>query len=176
MGTVELLEELRASWGRRSEAVRTLLTQGGLTSAEIDAHLTFRVTRAVPVVELPTVAGTARPLSPMLRARYAWASTIRDLCDHFLSAAAVGTTHAKPAFRRVFASQADNWADSVPATVAPERITLISVRSLPDGDVVYAVWGDRDEPAIVQYSGQSEAWFDTFDEYLRHLLASPAEG
>lgn len=168
-----LLDELVRSYPDRAQEVRRLLAGSGLTDAEIARHLSAKVSRAAAATSsVPTlVDGVSRPMTAMLAQRFAFAGTVQDLV-RLLDLREMATVPGRAAFRRAFEAQSLHWAGSAAAVVPGERLSILSVRSLDDGDLAYLVWPERDgpEPAVWEYAGQSESRFDDLAAYLRHLL------
>ncbi|CAM3091348.1 hypothetical protein RHDE110596_16390 [Prescottella defluvii] len=149
----EALDALGHSFPERAVEVRRLLEQGGFTAEEAARSVRFGWGRPGGVPDgYPTFGGTARPLSPLLSARFRLAGTLNDLAWKFPTAARVGSVHRSRAVRDAYRAHAENWAGSAPMRLSADRLSIAAIISAEDGSVAYFVWSDAIEPEVLAYA------------------------
>lgn len=118
---------------------------------------------------VPTLDGAGRPVTPMLRARFAFAGRWKNAlqAQTWLSAADMGRVAKTRAWRTEVELRRENWPQSSVSKLPVARLSLFAVDT-DDGDATYLVWGTGDEPKVIEFSGGSETVHRDFQAYLQH--------
>jgi hypothetical protein len=169
------LQRLVDTYPMRATEVGAILLNSGLKPATIEQLLVLKLGRAANDLSDVAVfqAGTRRPLSPMLTARFSFAGAIHDLSGHMLSISDIDQILGKKRLKAVVDSHRQHWEGSAPATVPPDRLSVFSISNLDDDDLTYLVWANQrsHEPQLWSYSGQHESRYKNLETYLEYLCA-----
>ena len=176
--TMALLERWVTSAPQRAERVAQAFRDAGLDDSEIAHELRLRVSRPAATGDAVATFDPAvtRAPSPMLRARLAYAGTIRDGTVCWPDLAGMAKAVQRPGLRRTFASMAEHWEGSAPATVPAGRLSVFAYSPSEPDELTLLVWPDAaasvepaasEEPSVALYAGQSETRFATIVEFLR---------
>lgn len=168
-----IFEALRKSYPERAEEVKVILRSAGMTEKEIDASLKMKVGRpdAAPPSEYPMLDASFRPATPMLRARYSFASSIVDVAWRFPSMKDLTKLLASKKLKAVAASQRESWDGSAPDAFDESSISLFAYTNLDDGDVAWLVWNKGDEPEVWTYQGQRENKYKNIKEFISYIMS-----
>ncbi|MDA3804474.1 hypothetical protein [Clavibacter sp. CT19] len=171
---LDALAELKATFPRRARETKRLLLQSGMSEESIDAALTITTGQPSKEIfnELPILDGTWRPLTPMLRARYSFASSIRDMTWTFPSLKESRAIISRRTFSQAVAAHEGHWEGSAPAQFDRGRLSLCAFASLADGDLAYLVWGEEQEPEVWAYFGQSETRHESMLHFVECLCST----
>lgn len=116
--------------------------------------------------------GVYRPLSPMLRARFAFAASWEDafLTQSLLSLSEIEQFETNPELLELIGLRRENWSDLPPESVAPRDCAVFGY--CPYGvDETYLVWsGDAVEPAVWTYSSSTVHHFKNLENFLGYIV------
>jgi hypothetical protein len=140
-----------------------------LDDPDRDLGFTLRVAPPVEVKSLPTFdPRKKRPLSPMLRERFAFASS---LTVGFRTWLAPGEMAKAMADRRVLMTHRamrEHWEGSAPNLYPDDALTLFTHDPELPEDPTYLVWKDPDrEPEVWEYHSQDSTRFKSLKTFLR---------
>lgn len=117
-----------------------------------------------------------RPLTPMLRARFEYASEWRNAyAGHdWLSIQQMKDATKDGKLLDKVKSCAEMWSSSPPARFAMSQISLFGIY-FDQGEETYLVWPTTDgaEPHVVSYAGNYEREFNNLKDYLSFILHEP---
>jgi len=169
--TRRLLEAWVHTAPKRAERVRSILAESGLDPATIEEALAIKVSKPEAGVErIPTFdPAVSRPVSPMLRQRLAFASTITDGTERWLGVKAMRKALASKKTLRATRELKEHWEGSAPARLRPGQLGLFGISADLDGALTLLAWEGRSskEPKVVRYSGQRERVFKDLDAFLK---------
>ncbi|MEM7477843.1 MAG: hypothetical protein AAF483_22890 [Planctomycetota bacterium] len=169
--THNLLAKIRDNFERDAKLLNADLAEMGLEPEKYTQSLD----EPVRIKNLPTLEqGTRRLISPMLKERFAFCGRWRRFGEIWLSAEQMETVCRNRQFKRNFRIQKEEWENSAPAIIPPNRLTVYSVSSHDDGDYTYLVWPERQngEPQLWRYQSQSETQFKNLQEFLEWQAGS----
>lgn len=129
----------------------------------------------LPEIGIPTLAeGVYEPWTPMLRARFAYASSWRnaDAGVDWLSLQQMEQAATEANLIDLVNARIECWDGSPIRGVPFSRLSLFGL-DLDQGEEVYLLWPavSGEEPAIISYSGNFESTFADFGAYLQHLIS-----
>ena len=168
-GNVQLLlTGIVEGWPRHRRHLERSLRDAGI-SVEDEGSSDLTLNPAVPVKQLATFKrGVSRPLSPMLRERFKFASSIDRAGQVWLGAKEVATATKSLGIRRHHKSRREQWEGSAPMRFEDSDLSLFGVSPESPEDVVYLVWRPGvTEPELWNYHGMSERKFKNLESYLR---------
>jgi hypothetical protein len=142
--------------------------------ANAKGPLAQRMRPAEPLPKkVPTLEGSGRPLSPMLRARFMFGGRWKNavLGQTWLSAGDMANVKKTAPSRREVALRRESWPRSPVAKLPLEQLSLFAVDA-DEGDATYLVWGKGPEPKVVEYAGASETVHRDLATYLRARLGA----
>jgi hypothetical protein len=122
---------------------------------------------------VPTLDGGGRPLSPMLRARFAFAGRWQNaiLGQTWLSASEMARAPKTRDLVEEVALRRESWTRSLVSKLPLDRLSLFAV-DVDDGDATYLVWGKGAEPKVLELCGASEKAYKDFATYLAAHLGT----
>ena len=164
-----LLKQMVDGWPAYQKRLQRSFRAAGLPADEDDEDLELTVERAVPVKALATFKrGVSRPLSPMLRERFAFASTIVNSGQVWLAAKEVAKATRSRRIRGHHKARREHWEDSAPMRFEDSELSLFAMTPDAPEDVIYFVWKpEATEPELWDYHGMSERKFKDLEAFLR---------
>lgn len=156
-----------------SRVLHNLQRRCGAEASETDPlEPSFVAEPTERVSEIPTFnPDVSYPLTPMLQARFRFASRIEFCGDTWLSISEMPKWMKRKSVRKYHSSLRDHWTGSAPMLYPDDKLTLFGVTvDVPDS-LIYCVWGDG-EPAIWTYSGLDQRQFTNLQRYLEWCLES----
>jgi hypothetical protein len=146
----KLLDAIRADFPRRKAAVEALLKQ----RYDMDGTIDLTVSPPKTFRSLPTFDPTRRRRpSPMLKARFAYASTIHNGQDIWLGPAEMERWMKKREVRGYHKALRKNWENCAPMRFPDHDLTLFIVTEGVPDNLTYLVWSGGEEPEICSYVG-----------------------
>lgn len=131
------------------------------------------------VARIPTLDGKTRPMSPMLRARFAFAGRWENavLGQTWLSTTEMGRALTTRDYKQEIALRRENWISSPVAKLSLDRLALFAA-DVDDQDATYLVWEaarESDaEPKVIQFVGGSESTYKDLAAYLKSHVGEAA--
>jgi len=138
-----------------------------------ELEYTFRIDPPIPATTLPTFdRKKRRPLSPMLRERFAFASSLALGFETWLGPAEMADAMAEAKSREIHATMREHWEGSAPNLCPDDRLSLFAIDSELVESRVYLVWGENAaEPKLWKCSGMDSHEFKSLEAFLRwHLV------
>ncbi len=142
--------------------------------------LAQRVHAAEPAAaRIPTLDGKTRPMSPMLRARFAFAGRWENavLGQTWLSTTEMGRALTTRQYKEEIALRRENWTSSPVAKLTLDRLSLFAA-DVDDQDATYLVWvaarESAAEPKVIQFAGGSESTYKDLAAYLKSHIGEAA--
>jgi hypothetical protein len=143
-----------------------------LRHREPDLEYTLRIDPPVAVESLPTFdRRKRRPLSPMLRARFEFASSITLGFSIWPGAEEMAAAMAKARVREYHLVLREHSERSGPQLFPDDALSLFSYDPESPEDRVYLVWKDpAREPEVWEYHDMDTTEFKTLETFLRWRL------
>ena len=170
---IELMKQYAASYESRKREIIEGMQKFGWK--EKDIYVDRQIIQKPK--ELPNFIPTLqtdfnRPLSPMLKERFAFADNWKDCDTEFLGHEKINKTLRTKYFRRWIDVMRRNWEGSAPQLYPDNQISLFAIEDRENGDYVLLVWVTPDaiEPQIWCYTGQSEQIFENLAQYFLWLV------
>jgi len=138
-----------------------------------ELEYTLRVAPPVPAKSLPTFhPKKRRPLTPMLRERFGFASSITLGSRTWLGPTEMAKAIADPKSREMHSTLREHWEGSAPNLHLDDRLSLFAVHAELVESRVYLVWGAPEaEPKLWLCSGMESVEFKSLQAFLRWHLA-----
>lgn len=162
-----LLDAIKADFPRRKKAAEALMKQYGITKS-----LELAVSPPETVVDLSTFdSKVSRKLTPMLKARFAFAGAWKMGQEIWLSASDITSAVKNKAIKPYHRSLREHWQGSAPMRFADDRLTLFGITEGVPEDLTYLVWeSDDEEPTIWTCEGFDAHTFTTLEQYFTWCL------
>lgn len=125
-------------------------------------------------LEVPTLEpGFYKRMTPLLKSRFEYAGAWKeaDAGHEWLSLKGMEAAIRNPKVLEQIKMRIETWTDSPLARLPASRISLFGLYG-DQSEEIYLIWplADGDEPQILSYSGNFEAKFSDFAQYLKHLI------
>jgi hypothetical protein len=159
----KLLDALKEDFPRRKAAIEQVMKEHGLNES-----IEFKFMPAEDVQTIPTFARKkSYPTTPLLRARFEYASTMKYATDTWLSVRQMQRWMRKKEIRSYHKSLRENWEASAPMCFRDDQLTLIEVTEGVPDNLTYLVWCHGEaEPEIWSYRGFDSNRFTDLEDYL----------
>src|SRR5262249_54729371 len=144
-----LLDAIKADFPRRKQEAEAYMSQRGPYDP-----LELEIRPPEKALCLPTFKkGVSRPVTPMLRARFAYAGTWQTGYELWLGPSDLARWLKKREVRSQRQVRREHAEDSAPALFADEQLSLFAVKKRLFEDVIYLVWAyDDGEPELWSYA------------------------
>ena len=135
-------------------------------------ELPFSVGAPAFVSEVPTFAqGVSRSLTPMLRDRFEFGSTITRFYRVWLSPEAMREAMSQTPLMQMHESMRSHWEGSARNLYPDEQLSLFAIARENPEDLVYLIWSnDHQEPSIWESCGMDSRSFTSLEEYFESVL------
>jgi hypothetical protein len=135
-----------------------------------DMQLLIEPTRKL--TRVPTFQrGISRTLTPMLEARFEYASRIRHGLDIWLSMRQMNIWMRKKTIQTIHRARRNSWIDSAPNLNRDSQLSLFGITLEVPQNATYLVWDDEgEEPRVWSCSGMDAEEYNNLEEYLRSYL------
>lgn len=162
-----LMKALEADFPRLKRAVLK-----AVPGDDIDEAMQFVLSPPGKLGRVPTMqAGVSRELTPMLRARFEYASTIQHGIELWLGLEQMASWPRKRDFRGNHRARREYWIDSPPNLLPDSRLSVFGITDDVPQNVVYLIWGEGgEEPRLWSCSGMSSEEYDTLEDFLTRQL------
>jgi hypothetical protein len=164
-----LLRTLETDFPRRKKAIETQMRAYGLHDSVELTMAPPEQARAIPTFD----PQFTRPLSPMLQARFDYASAVNYAGELWLSVSEIPRQMKKRALQRYHKSLRNNWEGSAPMLFPDSQLSLFAVtKGVPD-HLMYLVWTtEGDEPELWRYAGINSHTFKDLAAFLTWFSTS----
>jgi hypothetical protein len=154
-----------------------VITQQTDMQAEVESEVKmpfkFVAQPSFGVARIPTFeAGVSLALSPMLEARFGFASAIYIDTDTWLNTTEMLSWTRKRAVKSYHRSLRENWDDSAPMLYSDSQLSLFGITEDVPDSLVYLVWTGSTEPEIWLYSGMQHNRFTTLRDYFEWYIGN----
>lgn len=159
--TLQLLAALQ-----RQRSSDNILVQGVSVPEDVNAF------KGVPSLK----KGTYWDFTPMLRARFSFASTWTNAAaaQRWLSLSEMESAREKDSILQQIEVRKRYWTKCMLNRAALDRLSLFGVDDV-EKEETYLLWGGQVEPRVLQYVGHDEKEFEDLNEYLEFLTEQDSE-
>ncbi len=132
----KLLVALEADFPRRKAAIEKLMKEHGL-----DKSVELKFTAPEEVQTIPTFASKKiYPPTPLLKARFEYASTVQYATDTWLSVSQMQRWMRKKEVRSYHNALRENWESSAPMLFRDDQLTLLEITEGVPDSLTYLIW------------------------------------
>ncbi|MHB1425945.1 MAG: hypothetical protein ACYC3I_22505 [Gemmataceae bacterium] len=162
-----LLDAIKADFPRRKMAAEALMAKMGL-----DESLFIDIAAPVSVANVPTFdTKQSMALTPMLKARFEYASSWEMAQEVWLSANEMASEMKKKRVKDYHRALRENWEGSAPMLFSDNRLTLFGITKGVPEDLIYLAWTEiSKEPEVWVYEGLESHKFKNLEQYLMWCL------
>jgi hypothetical protein len=121
--------------------------------------------------------GAYKPLSPMLRARFDFASRWEDayLLQMWMGLNDIENYQSNDQLVRWISLRRENWETAPPASVGADQCAVFGYDPY-EPDETYLVWKEGvEEPGVWQYFGAENCYFHDFERFLEYIVGDRPE-
>ncbi|NBS91554.1 hypothetical protein EBS67_16405 [bacterium] len=158
-----VLDNIKKTFPALKEVLEASWKEGGLDET---MDLTFEAPSKVAT--LPTFdKSKSRKLTPMLKARFEYASTIKYGQDIWLDPNQMALSMADDELNIYHTSLRDHWENSAPMRFKDKDLTLFGITDGCPEDRVYLVWkNEGKEPELWSYMGMEVLEFKNLEKFF----------
>ena len=160
---IDLLDKMKETFPLVKEKTEKLMKEMGLDET---MDLTFEAPSKVAT--LPTFdKSKSRKLTPMLKARFEYASTIKYGQDIWLDPNQIALSMADDELNIYHTSLRDHWENSAPMRFKDKDLTLFGITDGCPEYRVYLVWKtEGEEPEVWEYFGFDENKYKNLEKFF----------